>query len=218
MTISTTRSMKVFMNSPLEFRTTRRATVIGLIATAAALAVSGTPATALTDAQARSLIDKVVGEINAVINSGKSETSMYRDFEGIFRRYADVPAIARTALGPPARSASSAQMKAFTDAFTTYLARKYGKRFRDFIGGKIEVKGAKAVKSFQEVQAVAILRGQAPFAVTFMVSDKSGSDKFFDLLIEGISLLKSEKSEIGTMLDRRKGDVDGLIADLKKAG
>lgn len=185
---------------------------------AGALLLLAPAARALTEGSARGLIDKAVVEINGVINSGKSERSMYADFERIFNKYADVPTIARSALGPPARAASGAQIKAFTSAFSGYMSRKYGKRFREFIGGEIEVTGARQVKSFQEVQAVAKLKGQAPFAVSFMVSDKSGSDLFFDLLIEGISLLKSERAEIGAMLDKRRGDIDALIGDLKKAG
>ena len=50
------------------------------------------------------------------------------------------------------------------------------------------------------------------------MSDRSGSDKFFDLLIEGISLLKSERAEIGAMLDKRRGDIDALVSDLQRAG
>ncbi|NNE80036.1 MAG: ABC transporter substrate-binding protein [Silicimonas sp.] len=182
------------------------------------LALSGLPALALTTDEAASLINKAVGDINKVINSGKSAGAMYGDFERIFRRYGDVPTIARSALGPPARSASSAQMRAFTSAFSGYMARKYGKRFREFIGGQIKVTDARKVKSFQEVRATAKLQGRAPFAVSFMVSDRSGTDKFFDLLIEGISLLKSERAEIGAMLDKRGGNIDKLIADLKRAG
>lgn len=200
------------MNSDL----TRRSFMAG--ASALALVLFAPRAFALTEAQARGLIDRAVADINRVINSGQSASAMYRSFEQIFAKYADVPTIARSALGPPARSASSSQMRAFTQAFSGYMARKYGKRFREFIGGTIEVTGARPVKSFQEVQAVAKLRGQSPFAVSFMVSDRSGSDKFFDLLIEGISLLKSERAEIGAMLDRERGSIDGLINALQTAG
>ena len=190
------------------------------IASAAALTliVSAPRAFALSESEAKNLIDKAVADINRVINSGQSERAMYGSFEKIFAKYADVPTIARSALGPPARSASSAQMRSFTNAFSGYIARKYGKRFREFIGGKIEVTGARKIKNFQEVMAVAKLRGQSPFAVSFMVSDRSGRDKFFDLLIEVISLLKSERAEIGAMLDRRRGDIDAMINDLQRAG
>lgn len=204
------------MTNLLPIDPTRRQVVAGLLATAVFLAAPA--AFALSETEARRLIDSAVGDINAIINSGKSERAMYGDFERVFRRYADVPTIARSALGPPARSASAAQMRAFTDAFAGYLSRKYGKRFRDFIGGRIEVTGARTVKNFQEVQAVAKLQGQAPFAISFMVSDRSGKDLFFDLLIEGISLLKSERAEIGAMLDKRRGDIDAMIGDLQRAG
>ena len=200
----------------MNFDPSRRVILAGLLSATSVLAAPG--AFALSESEARKLIDTAVAEINKIINSGKSESQMYGDFERIFRKYADVPTIARSALGPPARQASSSQMNAFTDAFAGYLSRKYGKRFREFIGGQIEVKSARAVKTFQEVQAVALLKGQPPFEISFMVSDRSGSDKFFDLLIEGISLLKSERAEIGAMLDKRRGDIDALVSDLKKAG
>lgn len=176
------------------------------------------PAFALNETEARRLIDSVVTDITRAINSGKTGNALYRDFEAIFTRYADVATIARSALGPPARSASSAQLRTFTRAFTGYISRKYGKRFREFQGGVIEVTGARPVKSFQQVRAVAKLRGEAPFDVTFMVSDRSGKDKFFDLLIEGISLLKAERSEIGAVLDRVGGDIDKLSAELGRLG
>ena len=206
------RFMKVFMmNSDLSRR-------VFLLSSAAFAALPAAPVLALSQADATRLINGAVAEINRAINSGQSASSLYRTFEGIFRKYADVPTIARSALGPPARSASSSQLRAFTTAFAGYMSRKYGKRFREFAGGTVEVTGARQVKNFQEVQAVARLPGQSPFAVSFMVSDRSGSDKFFDLLIEGISLLKSERAEIGAMLDKRRGDIDALIGDLQKAG
>ena len=190
-----------------------------LLASAALLTtLPAVRANALTEGEARTLINKAVSDINRVINSGQSASSMYRAFEGIFTKYADVPTIARSALGPPARSASSAQMRNFTNAFAGYMARKYGKRFRDFAGGTVEVTGARAVKNFQEVRAVAKLPGRSPFAVSFMVSDRSGSDKFFDLLVEGISLLKSERAEVGAMLDASGGNIDRLIQRLETAG
>jgi len=185
---------------------------------ATGLIASAGPALALSEGEARTLVGRAVGDINKAINSGKTGPALYRDFEKIFRRYADVPTIARSVLGPPARSASKTQLNGFADALTGYLARKYGKQFRDFKGSEIEVTGARAVKSFQEVKAIAKLRGRSPLRVSFMVSDRSGSDRFFDLLIEGISLLKAERSEVGAMLDSVGGSVDKLTAQLKKRG
>ena len=173
---------------------------------------------ALTEQRARTLVDQVVGEINRVIASGKSLSAMINEFEGIFTRHADVNIIARSTLGADARRASSAQLRAYTEAFRGYVARKYGKRFNEFRGGRIEVDSVKQVKSWHEVKSTAYLPGESPFEVSFLVSDRSGQDKFFDMVIEGISLRLSERTEIGAMLDRRNGDINALITDLRKAG
>lgn len=180
------------------------------------LAALPLPALALTENGARGLIDKLVSDINRVIASGKSESAMIRDFEKLFVRYADVPIMARYALGSDARSATKSQMRSFTKAFQGYIARKYGKRFREFIGGRVEVKSARKIKAGYEIKTLAYLSGEAPFEVTFLVSDKSGKDLFFNMFIEGVNLLLTERTEIGSMLDRRKGNIDQLISDLSK--
>ncbi|KRS17645.1 MlaC/ttg2D family ABC transporter substrate-binding protein [Roseovarius indicus] len=196
---------------------TRRRLLGAGLATTTALALP-LPAMALNDATARALIDKVVAEINRVIASGKSLGGMIQDFESIFARYADVNIIAQSTLGADSRRASAAQMRAFTDAFRGYIARKYGKQFRQFVGGRIEVQGVRQVKSWHEVISTVYLRGEAPFEVRFLVSDRSGRDLFFDMLIEGVSLRLSERTEIGAMLDARRGNIDALIQDLRSAG
>ena len=54
--------------------------------------------------------------------------------------------------------------------------------------------------------------------VEWHISDKTGQPRFFNLIIEGVNMLASEREEIGAMLARRKGDLNGLIADLQQAG
>lgn len=188
------------------------------LALGAGLAVSALPALALNVDQARALIDKAVADINRVINSGKSESAMFPEFEKLFARYADVPTIARSALGVAARSASNAQMKAFTKAFQVYISRKYGRRFREFIGGRIEVTDAHPLKSYYEVISTAHLKGEAPFEVRWHVSDKAGKSLFFNIIIEGVNMLASERAEIAAMLTARRGDLAALTADLQAAG
>ncbi|MFK7880994.1 phospholipid-binding protein MlaC [Roseobacter sp.] len=174
------------------------------------------PAMALTEDAARNLVNQVVSDIDRVISSGKSDAAILREFEKLFVRYADVNIMAQYALGADGRSASASQKRAFSEAFTGYIARKYGKQFRDFVGGRVEIQSTRQIKAGYEVKTLAYLRGDGPFEVSFHVSDKSGRDKFFNIFIEGVNLLLTERSEIGSMLDSRSGDINALIADLKK--
>lgn len=196
------------------FSFTRRGFGAGIAASAVTLAMPHV-ALALTVDDARTLVGRTIDGVNGIINSGKSEAAMLADFERLFARYADVPVIARSALGVAAKSASKAQLSAFTKAFQGYISRKYGRRFREFIGGRIEVTGAKPLKSYFEVVSVAYLQSEAPFDLRWHVSDKSGKDLFFNIIIEGVNMLASERAEIGALLDKRKGNLDQLIADLK---
>ena len=192
--------------------------MIAAMASSVAFVTLARPAAALDVNTARKLIDSLVAEINRIINSGESQQQMFVDFEKVFVKYSDVTVIARSALGVAARSATPAQMQAFTQAFQGYISRKYGRRFREFIGGKIEVTDAHPVNGFYEVVSTATLRGEAPFDVRWDVSSKSGRDLFFNIIIEGVNMLATERTEIGAMLDNHHGDINALIAELKVSG
>jgi len=172
---------------------------------------------AMTAGHAERLVTKVVSEINKVIASGKSDTAMIHDFERIFNAYSDVDTMARYALGRDGKNASREEVKRFTKVFKSYIAKKYGSRFREFIGGKIEVKSSRKVKKFFEVKTNAVLKNQGDFEVIFLVSNRSGSPLFFNVFVEGLNLLLTERSEIGAILDKNKGSMDALIRDLERA-
>jgi phospholipid transport system substrate-binding protein len=192
---------------------TRRA----LIALTAAGVLAARPAAAMTEAEATALIADATGEITRIINSGQPEGQMLASFRQVFTRYSDLDTIARFTLGPPARSASAGDLRAYTDAFSGYISRKYGRRFREFVGGTVTVTGTRASQNGADVTTVANLRGQPPFEVVFRVSDRSGRPLFYDLVVEGISLLKAEQTEVGALLDRNRGSIAGLVQALNAA-
>ena len=163
------------------------------------------------------LVTNLVADINAVISSGSSEAVMVKQFEEIFKLYADVPTIARYALGNDARAVSKSQMEKFTKIYSVYVSHKYGRRFREFIGGKIVVQNSRPIKSFFEVETLAHLKGWEPFTVSFLVSNRSGKLLFFNMFIEGINMLLSERTEIGAMLDKRRGDIQRVMEDLQNS-
>lgn len=175
-------------------------------------------AQALSTAQASGLVEQVATEITRIINSGQSEASMIRDFEQMMARRADMPTISQSVLGPPARTASPAQIRAFAQAFQGYMARKYGKRFREFIGGTVSVISAQDTGRFVEVITRVDMPNTREFEVRFRVWDRSGQPLFIDLLIEGVSLVITERSEIGSILDRNGGSIDATIAALRSLG
>ncbi len=195
-----------------------RRTVLAGLSAAAIIGALPHRACALTIEQARQLIGRLVDDMNAIAASGESEARMLRELEGIFERYANTQIIARRILGAEARAISRAQLETFVDALEGYIARKYGRRLREFVGSRIEVDRAAAVKSWYEVRAVVHPDGKPPVRVDFLVREAGGRNLFFDMVVEGVSMTRVEREEIGAMLDARGRDIDRLSRDLRNAG
>lgn len=191
-----------------------------LATTAAAVGITFLPlqAFALTEAQSVALIQKVTTDVQRIINSGGSESRMMADFEGIFSNYSDVPRIAGTCLGVAWRTASPAQKQKYVPAFQRYISRKYGRQFRSFAGAQITVVRSRDTGSRGVLVETSInTPNSSPFITEWHVIDAGGRPKFFDLRIEGISLITTERAEIGAMLEAVRGDVDQLTARLNAA-
>ena len=173
------------------------------------------PALALSEAAASAYVQRAIDDFFGVLNLNQPEAQALRSFEQVFTPYADVDIIARSVLGPPYRTLSSAQQRAFSSAFGHYLSNKYGRQFREYRGATIIVTraqdaGSKGVLVSSEVRR----SGQSPFALDWQISDRSGQTKIINLIIEGISLLTSEREEIRALLEARRGDVTALTAHL----
>lgn len=203
--------MRSIINPPA---VSRRAVLAG----ASSLALSATLPTfafGLTEKAAVSFINIVMADVFTIINSGKPETAMLVDFEVFFRESAEVSLIAKTALGAPGRAASSSQLSAYIQAFQGYISRKYGRQFRDFAGAELTVLssrdlGAKGVLVTSKVDRP----NQSNFDLGWWVIEVNGRPKMFDLIIEGISLISTERTEIGALLESFRGDIDKLTAKL----
>lgn len=189
-----------------------------LLAGIAAASLMPTPGFALSKSSAEKLVTSLVADVMSSINSGKSANALYRDFEKIFAKYADVDIIARKALGPAWRSANASQRSAYVSAFKGYMARNYGKRFDEFKGASIKITNSRKVSGGFLVSTNVKLKGQAPFQTDWHIVDARGKDKMYNLFIEGVSVLTDVRTQIGAMLDRRGGSIDKLTVHLKTAG
>jgi phospholipid transport system substrate-binding protein len=189
-----------------------RRAVLGLILAGVAVLALPSLGQAQSTAQAQQLVQQISTEVTALVNSGRSEAQMYAEFERVLARYGDMPAVAAASLGPPWRSASASQRQAYVAAFQTYLARKYGRQFREYRNARIEVTGARDAGNAGVLVNTRVLRpGQETIAVDWQISARSGSPKAVNLIIEGVSMLANERAEIGAMLEASRGSIEGLI-------
>ena len=165
---------------------------------------------------AERLIRNISEKVNGVISSSSSQEEVITELEEIFKKYADTDIMSLTSLGPARRRASEVQLDNFKSSFQRYFLNKYARRFRELQDGEISILSSRSVRSIVEVKTRIRLIDWAPFEVVWLVSDRSGEIKIFNIIIDGINLLSSERTEIGVMLENRNGDIDLLSRDLRK--
>ncbi|MDB4221272.1 ABC transporter substrate-binding protein [Amylibacter sp.] len=193
---------------------TRRLTIAGMIGTAGVYAF---PVVALSKSDAEKLIENLTIDVLSAVNEKKSDKIMFGKFEIIFSKYADVPLIARKALGPKWREASKAQRSAYVSAFKGYMARYYGKRFEVFLGSKIVVSNSRKTSGGFLVGCNIILKNGSSYQAQWHVIDARGKFLMYNLFLEGVSVLSDVRLQIGSMLDKRGGSIEKLTSHLNTA-
>jgi len=172
------------------------------------------PIFAFKKSDAEKLIKNLTNDVLGAVNEQKSDDIMFSRFEEIFSKYADVPLIARKALGPTWRGASKAQRSAYVSAFRGYMARYYGKRFEEFLGSEIIVSNSRKTSGGFLVGSNIILKDGSSYQAQWHVIDARGKYLMYNLFLEGVSVLSDVRVQIGSMLDKRAGSIDRLIEHL----
>lgn len=194
---------------------TRRAMLVGLAGMGFAAALP-LPAFATATERAQALVTQLSAELTSLVNSGRGNEQIYNEFERILARYADMPAVAASVLGPPWRSATPAQQQAFVAAFQHYLSRRYGQYFRDYTNAEIRVSGARdAGNAGVLVNTLVVIPGQENVGIDWQISERGGSTKVVNLVVEGVSILSTGRAEVAAMLESHRGDIDALTAQMR---
>jgi phospholipid transport system substrate-binding protein len=198
----------------------KRMTLAVIVASTVGLAPSLSQA--LSQDEAAAHVQVTINEVSALVDSLGDSDSKARGLLDVMERRAAMPQIARFAAGLSWRSMSDDQQARFVAAFGPFLSATYADRFQDYAGdknsaetfkmGRVIDAGRKGMLVKTEIRRA----GEATVEVEWLVTDRPGRVVIADIVIEGVSMLVTEREEIGGMLEARGGDVDKLIADLAR--
>ncbi|MEM1384869.1 MAG: ABC transporter substrate-binding protein [Pseudomonadota bacterium] len=200
--------------------TNRRIFLTGIGAAAmAAIGFVPAPALALSGDEAKAHVEAVVEEVLALVRSDGSTGEKADRLGTVMEKRAAMPQIARFAAGRAWRDMSEAQQDRYVPAFTRFVSTIYARRFQDYSGETVTVLDAvDAGKKGFLVKSSVTQAGGAPVNVEWLITDRPGRTVLADIIIEGISLLTTQREEISGMLESRGGDLEKLIADLEASG
>jgi phospholipid transport system substrate-binding protein len=138
-------------------------------------------------------------------------------FRELFQADFDGPGIAHFVLGRYWRSASPQEQQEFLSLFEDYVVFVYGTRLSSFNGERFKVRGSR-VDDGGVIVATDIISpgGEAPIKVDWRLVTDNGTFKVNDIVVEGISMMVTQRSEFASIIQRHGGQVSGLLALMRE--
>jgi phospholipid transport system substrate-binding protein len=177
-----------------------------------ASAGSATSSAADSDAKATAFMNKLWSNALELLNKNTPAAVRQAKFRDLFHQDFDSPGIARFVLGRYWRTASLEQQKEFLKLFDDYVVYVYTARLSDFEGEQFKINGARPDQGSVVVSTDVITPGApSPLRVDWRLVDTDGSYKIADVIVEGVSMLVTQRSEFASVIQRHGGQVQGLL-------
>jgi phospholipid transport system substrate-binding protein len=194
---------------------TRRVVLGALPAAWVATASASSGSAAAEDAAG--FMNQLLNRAIEVLNGKASLAERRERFRQLFHADFDAPAIARFVLGRYWRQASAAERKEFLKLFEDYVVYVYTARLSDFSGEAFKVRGSRADQdAFIASTDIFGPRAAAPLKVDWRLVSNDGGYKIADVVVEGVSLMVTERSEFASVIERHGGQVDRLLALMRQ--
>jgi len=184
----------------------------GLFVAAAILTMA--PARGAADS-AQSFIEHLGNEAVAVLQSDRPSAERQAMLEDLFRRGFDLDAIGRSVLGRYWKQATPEQQAAYRQVYPDYVVRTYARQLADETVSGFSITGVRAVSDQEVLVETTIERLDGPaLRYDWSVRSDAGEHKITDIVVEGISLLTTQRADFASIA--RVQGIDGLIQALKK--
>ena len=149
----------------------------------------------------------------------KSLTGERREaaFRGLLTQGFDVKTISRFVLGRYWRKASEAERAEFARLFEDLIVATYSKRFADYNGEALKVEAIREDNGRMAAVASHILREAGePIQIDWRLLRRDGSWRIVDVVVEGMSMALSQRSEYAAVIKGDGGRIEGLLVKLRE--
>lgn len=127
----------------------------------------------------------------------------------------DMAAISKFVLGRYWRSTNEAQRVEFQQLFVDFMVGSYSVRFSEYLGEGVKVTGSSAEDGGTIVVYSKIdMPSSEDIRVDWRLRSAAGNFAIVDIVVEGVSMEVTQRSEFASMIQDR-GSVNGLIEALR---
>lgn len=185
------------------------------------VAVAAAPPAAAADPaeEARAFVESMADQaIQALTPTGISRGERIRRFRVLFNEDFAVHAIGVWVLGRYWNRATPEEQKTYMGLFEDYIVASYVDSFSTYAGEKLKiVKTIPDDASSATVYSEIVLpdTGKTPVRVNWRIDGLNSTPKVVDVVVEGVSMSTTLRSEFGSIIRREGGHLAGLLKVLR---
>ena len=163
-------------------------------------------------------IQSTVNKASQILSKNITKEEKMNGLKIIARETVDIKGIGFYSLGSARKNLNDNQKKIYFDLFEEYFLKSFSSRLSEYTNPKINVQGKKVInENYTIVNSVLISTPDRPeVKIDWRVYTKNPDEPLIrDLIIEGLSLVRTQKEEFASILNSNNGEIKALFETLE---
>ncbi len=167
----------------------------------------------------KQFIQEIVDEAKKVLVDSNSKEFKTKKLSELALKTVDIKGVAYYSLGKYRKDLSDEQLKKYLELFEKYFLKSFTSRLTDYSDPKINVLAADVLNpKYTMVKSLLLATDKKPeVKIDWRVYTKNPEKPLIrDLIIEGLSLARTQKEEFASVIESNNGDVTKLFITLNE--
>ena len=163
-------------------------------------------------------ITEIINEAKVILSSQDSQELKAEKLTNIALQTVDLKGLAYYTLGKKRKEISPDDLKKYETLFEKYFLKSFTSRLTDYSDPKISVLSAEVVSDKYTIVKTMLLatKKKPEVKIDWRVYTKDASNPLIrDLIVEGLSLARTQKEEFASILNSNNNDINVLFQSLE---
>ena len=164
-------------------------------------------------------VQSTVNRASAILAEDITKQKKIEKLKTIALEAVDIKGIGMYTLGPVRKSLNENEKKTYNSLFKEYFLKSFSDRLAEYTNPEIDVLDKKVLnEKYTIVNSILKARGDRPeIKIDWRIYTKDPQNPLIrDLIIEGLSLARTQKEEFSSILSSNNNDINFLFDALKK--
>ena len=162
-------------------------------------------------------VQSTVNRASEILSKNISREEKINSLKIIAKETVDIRGVGFYSLGSTRKILNNNQKQKYIELFESYFLKSFSSRLSEYTNPKIEVIGKEVLnKKYTIVNSLLVGTSERPeVKIDWRVYTKNPDSPLIrDLIIEGLSLARTQKEEFSSILNSNNGDIDVLFNTL----